>query len=182
MSIATELGKLNTQRNNLAVNLTTKGVTASSSETLAQLVPKVLDITSGGGGAETLNYTPTVISSSTYSTSYRDVFVLEPGTSFYWSASGYVDQWIGVDFKRPVVVKGFELRDYGNRLQDFVLEGSADNSTFTIVHAATRPSTTNLLAYAIDNAEAYQYYRIRCAGPLYSGSNMTMYNLGFSYL
>lgn len=50
MSIATELGKLNTQRNNLAANLTTKGVTASSSETLAQLVPKVLDITSGGGG------------------------------------------------------------------------------------------------------------------------------------
>ena len=47
MSIATELGKLSTQRNNLAANLMTKGVTASSSETLAQLVPKVLDISGG---------------------------------------------------------------------------------------------------------------------------------------
>ena len=56
MSIATELGKLNTQRNNLAANLTTKGVTASSSETLAQLVPKVLDITSGGGGGDGYTY------------------------------------------------------------------------------------------------------------------------------
>ena len=51
MSIATELGKLNTQRNTLAANLTTKGVTASSSETLAQLVPKVLLI--DGGSAPT---------------------------------------------------------------------------------------------------------------------------------
>ena len=56
MSIGTELGKLNTQRNNLAANLTTKGVTASSSETLAQLVPKVLDITSGGGGGYTYGF------------------------------------------------------------------------------------------------------------------------------
>ena len=55
MNIAEELGKLNTQRENLATNLTAKGVTVSSSETLAQLVPKVLDITSGeGGGSCTL--------------------------------------------------------------------------------------------------------------------------------
>ena len=52
MSIATELVKLNTQRNNLAANLTTKGVTASSSETLAELVPKVLDISGGGVPAD----------------------------------------------------------------------------------------------------------------------------------
>ena len=49
MSIATALAALDTQRDNLAANLTTKGVTASNTETLAQLVPKVLDIESGGG-------------------------------------------------------------------------------------------------------------------------------------
>lgn len=50
MSIASEITKLNNQRVALANNLTTKGVTASTSETLTQLVPKVLDIPTGGGG------------------------------------------------------------------------------------------------------------------------------------
>ena len=49
MSLATALTALNTQRDNLAANLTTMGVTASNTETLAQLVPKVLNIESGGG-------------------------------------------------------------------------------------------------------------------------------------
>ena len=48
MSIATALAALDTQRDNLAANLTTKGVTAANTETLSQLVPKVLDITGGG--------------------------------------------------------------------------------------------------------------------------------------
>jgi len=47
MSIATELANLQTQRNNLVANLITKGVTVSNSETLAQLIPKVLDILGG---------------------------------------------------------------------------------------------------------------------------------------
>lgn len=58
MSIATALTALDTQRDNLAANLTTKGVTASNTETLAQLVPKVLDIT-GGGGYDTSDATAT---------------------------------------------------------------------------------------------------------------------------
>ena len=49
MSLATALTALDTQRDNLAANLTTMGVTASNTETLAQLVPKVLNIESGGG-------------------------------------------------------------------------------------------------------------------------------------
>lgn len=48
MSIATALIALDTQRDNLAANLVTKGVAATNAETLAQLVPKVLNITSGG--------------------------------------------------------------------------------------------------------------------------------------
>jgi len=51
MSIATYLTALDRDRDALAANLTTKGVPASSSETFTTLVPKVLDIPSGGGGS-----------------------------------------------------------------------------------------------------------------------------------
>lgn len=44
------LNKLVTQKNTLADNLVTKGVTATHDETLETLVPKVLDISGGGGG------------------------------------------------------------------------------------------------------------------------------------
>lgn len=58
MIIANELEKLNARRVELAQNLTTMGVVASGTETLTQLVPKVLDIpTDGGGGEEQPNGT-----------------------------------------------------------------------------------------------------------------------------
>ena len=47
-TIAQQLTELVNQKNALATNLSTKGVTASSSETLNTLVPKVLDIQTGG--------------------------------------------------------------------------------------------------------------------------------------
>lgn len=43
------LNKLVTQKNTLADNLVTKGVTATHDETLETLVPKVLEISGGGG-------------------------------------------------------------------------------------------------------------------------------------
>ena len=46
------LNKLVTQKNTLADNLTTKGVSATHDETLETLVPKVLDISGGGGGGD----------------------------------------------------------------------------------------------------------------------------------
>ena len=48
-TISQQLTELVNQKNALAENLVTKGVTASSSETLNTLVPKVLDIQTGGG-------------------------------------------------------------------------------------------------------------------------------------
>lgn len=48
-TIADYLNKLITQKNTLADNLVTKGVTATHDETLETLVPKVLDISGGGG-------------------------------------------------------------------------------------------------------------------------------------
>jgi hypothetical protein len=53
MTIATALTALDTQRKNLAANLTTQGVASAGTETLAQLVPKVLNIKGGGGGETT---------------------------------------------------------------------------------------------------------------------------------
>ena len=44
------LNKLVTQKNTLADNLTSKGVTASHDETLETLVPKVLNISGGSSG------------------------------------------------------------------------------------------------------------------------------------
>lgn len=46
MSISSSLISLNNQRNNLATNLTSMGVQSSNTETLSQLVPKVLNIPS----------------------------------------------------------------------------------------------------------------------------------------
>lgn len=49
-TIEQQLTELVNQKNALATNLNTKGVTASTDETLNTLVPKVLDIETGGGG------------------------------------------------------------------------------------------------------------------------------------
>ena len=49
------LNKLVGQKNTLADNLVTKGVSATHDETLETLVPKVLDISSGGGGDDTMD-------------------------------------------------------------------------------------------------------------------------------
>lgn len=64
MSIATYLTALDRDRDALAANLTTKGVPASSSETFTTLVPKVLNIPSGGGGGD-IEWTDTLLPVST---------------------------------------------------------------------------------------------------------------------
>lgn len=46
------LTQLERDRDNLADNLVTMGVEASQSETFTSLVPKVLDISGGGGASE----------------------------------------------------------------------------------------------------------------------------------
>lgn len=50
MTIANELEKLDIQRKALADNLVVKSVEASQSETLSELVPKVLQVPQEGGG------------------------------------------------------------------------------------------------------------------------------------
>lgn len=55
-TISQQLTELVNQKNALAANLTTKGVEASSSETLNTLVPKVLEIQGGGGESKVPEY------------------------------------------------------------------------------------------------------------------------------
>lgn len=53
MTIANEIIKLDTQRKALADNLVVKSVLANQSETLSELVPKVLQVPQEGGGLDT---------------------------------------------------------------------------------------------------------------------------------
>ena len=68
-TIEQQLTELVNQKNALANNLNTKGVTASTSETLNTLVPKVLDIETGGGDSggqylvQVIDYDGTVLKS-----------------------------------------------------------------------------------------------------------------------
>lgn len=48
MAIADQMTQLNTLRQQMAANLTTMGVEAASTEGLSLLIPKILDIPSGG--------------------------------------------------------------------------------------------------------------------------------------
>ena len=82
MSLATALTALDTQRDNLAANLTTMGVTASNTETLAQLVPKVLNIESGGG-------TPTDSRVGTLFTGATIPLTFKNNTNIYENANEY---------------------------------------------------------------------------------------------
>ena len=60
-TISQQLTELVNQKNALATNLNTMGVTASTNETLNTLVPKVLDIETGGGGSSGGQYLVQVI-------------------------------------------------------------------------------------------------------------------------
>lgn len=57
---------LDTQRQNLAANLSQKGVAASSNEGLETLVPKVLDISGGGTDAEAILASPKMVEGLNY--------------------------------------------------------------------------------------------------------------------
>lgn len=58
-TIADQLNELVNQKKALVSNLNTKGVSATEDEKLNTLVPKVLEITSGGGGIDTSDATAT---------------------------------------------------------------------------------------------------------------------------
>lgn len=76
------LNKLVTQKNTLADNLTTKGVSASHNETLETLVPKVLDI---NGGGNSFKYGDNIFDFETFKTSITGIH----NGSVEWLANGF---------------------------------------------------------------------------------------------
>lgn len=76
------LNKLVTQKNTLADNLVTKGVTATHDETLETLVPKVLDI---NGGGNSFKYGDNMFDFETFKTSITDIH----NGSVEWLANGF---------------------------------------------------------------------------------------------
>lgn len=76
------LNKLVTQKNTLADNLTTKGVSASHDETLETLVPKVLDI---NGGGNSFKYSDNMFDFGTFKTSITGIH----NGSVEWLANGF---------------------------------------------------------------------------------------------
>ena len=107
-TIAEQLTKLNQLRQQLAANLTTKGVTASTAEKFNTLVPKVLEISGGESPTTTvlydathrdkvsLLYNGTIYSVADFTAIYADFcsaknnYALNYGTSIFgWDYSCY---------------------------------------------------------------------------------------------
>lgn len=126
MSISTYLTALDRDRDALAANLTTKGVTASSSETFTSLVPKVLDIPSGGSEVEW--DTREIVGSSTATASnvksYKSLIAnIKELTIKDATASGYISS----DILWPL--NGNTISTYSNSLEKLHFEDCAFSHT-----------------------------------------------------
>lgn len=105
MSIATYLTALDRDRDALAANLTTKGVLASSSETFTTLVPKVLDIPSGGGGGVGIQNVTSAVNSSnvntiagynTFAKMFTKLTVSDITLNWNSNSNGFYYGWAGI--------------------------------------------------------------------------------------
>ena len=180
VSLADALIGLDNQRKALAVNLVAKGVTASDTETLDQLVPKVLVIPQEGGSV--MSSFPIPFASSEYAEGYRALYAVDDNASNFWSASGNVGQYIGIDFKVPALVSKLFLRDANNRLKDFIFEGANTLPNYSTILNTTLVQNTTEQQFVVPEPAFYRYYRVRCTGPLYTGSNMMMSDIRMEYL
>lgn len=113
----------------------------------------------------------TYISTSDFSTSYAKHMAFDNNTSSSWSARGTIGQSVGVDFGADKKISKLRIMTNG-RLRNFDLEGSNDNSTWAIVYSGTQLSNSNWQEYAFENSVGYRYYRVKCTGSLYTGSNV----------
>jgi len=124
---------------------------------------------------------PNPFASSEFSSTYPVKNAFDNSMSSIWSASGSIGQFIGIDFKKAVNVKKLYLLDNQNRLKDFVFEGSQDNTVYTPILTAIRPQVITEVSFDIVSSIYYRYYRVRCSGTLYTGSNFGMANLRMGY-
>lgn len=140
------------------VNITSKGI--------------ILDTGSAGGGyTDDLTSELTYISTTDFSTSYANHMAFDNDTTSSWAASGTVGQAVGVDFGIDKKISKLRIMTNG-RLKNFDLEGSNDNSAWTVVYSGTQLSNSDWQEYMFENSVGYRYYRVKCTGSLYNGSNV----------
>lgn len=125
----------------------------------------------GGGYTDDLTGGLTYISTSDFSSSYANHMAFDNSIASSWSASGTVGQAVGVDFGTSRKISKLRIMTNG-RLKNFDLEGSNDNSTWTVIYSGIQLSNSNWQEYIFENSMGYRFYRVKCTGSLYTGSNV----------
>lgn len=135
----------------------------------------------GGGGGGGIAKLPIPFASSEFSDSFRVGYAFDNDLSTFWSATGAIGQFIGINFRTDVLVSKISIVDTRVRLKDFVFEGSMDSVNYDELLSATHPQVATKVEYDIPTAVGYIYFRVRCTSALYTGSNMTIDELEMEY-
>lgn len=103
--------------------------------------------------------------SSELSTSVQAYKAFNGGTSDYWECSSHsVNDYLGYDFKKPVLVKTFSTKSrkgYSDRCwKKGYLQGSEDNVNWVNISDEFSISDDSIHTHIVNNNTAYRYYRI----------------------
>ena len=115
------LNKLVTQKNTLADNLVTKGVTATHDETLETLVPKVLEI-SGGGGESGLQLDENAL--FTGDVIFPEGVTSIPNSYFFRTGIEYTGAVTSITFPTTLTSLGVSAIRYVPTLQTVIFKGN----------------------------------------------------------
>jgi hypothetical protein len=85
-----------------------------------------------------------------------------------WSTpNGTTTGWLSMDFGGSIVIDGYTIKGSGtqaNNPRNWTLEGSNDNSTWTVLHTVTSataiPANGTYSIASIGNSTGYRYYRV----------------------
>lgn len=126
----------------------------------------------GGGTGLDITGGQAYIASSEFAVpGYQKAYAFDNSDATIWYANGAVGQYVGVDFGAGVTKKIAKLRFKSARMNAFAVDGSADGSTWATVYTGNRANSADYQTFEFINPTGYRYYRIRCAGALYSGAN-----------
>lgn len=114
------LNKLVTQKNTLADNLVTKGVSASHDETLETLVPKVLEISGGGGSGMQLDENALFTGDVVFPEGVTSI----PESYFYRTGIEYTGAVTSITFPTTLTSLGVSAIRYIPTLQTVIFKGN----------------------------------------------------------
>ena len=113
------------------------------------------------------------IASSEFSVpEYQKAYAFDNNETNVWYATGYSNQWVGVDFGVGISYAVSRIRFRSARINAFSIDASNNGSTWTTIHTNNRANNSNWQTFDFANTTAYRYWRIQCTGALYSGSNV----------